>query len=280
MPNWCNNVISVTADDDNLPLINELILDANKEVDFNRAHPMPDIAENLKDKGSWLVQSSIAGWTMANWGVRGNAHHTKRLDNSTTYFSTAYSPPTQWFFKLAEILSERNLKCEVKLQWGEPGANVGGELYVGEDYEVDSTMYNNKQLNEFLGGSDDPHEDIIGELKTMIGTSGNIKVLDVAVGHLHDLLYDHYSDELTFTDNNGDNISIKNLTEPDGVMVRLYGNNRRMSMTHLTDTLGEEIISLELLQSEDISPFVDLIVKLTDLFNEHNIDVEKCDDYG
>lgn len=83
---------------------------------------------------------------------------------------------------------------------------------------------------------------------TEVGTPEVItKVLDVAVGHIHDIIFED-GDTRKSSKIDDTNICVGNITEPDGVFFET--ENLRFEIDRLTTTLGDELYSIDFTKTE------------------------------
>lgn len=131
MPNWCNNVLTLTHEDPKL--IERARVAAKSNTLFNEFLPMPT-----------EFQESIGGydWALSNWGTKWDADVTYVSDADLTgveiHFDTAWSPPIEFYQHLESI------GFEVTGRYFEPGCAFIGEYSGGADscYKLDTTNKN------------------------------------------------------------------------------------------------------------------------------------------
>ena len=204
MPNWCNNRLRVIGSKENIAKYRHLFLlpkknEHGQQFSFACAVPQP---ENLyKNPLNWkkeieLTEQGIPNWynwNINNWGTKWNAdcydieeNYGGETDHMIFYFNTAWSPPTQWFYKLCDQIEAGDLILE--MFFSEIGVSFAGTLVYDQDgniveYEgriTDVICDTDIQIkyNKHKGGWEDP--------------DGN-DVDDDYIGYEFDYGYEYYS---------------------------------------------------------------------------------------
>lgn len=131
MPNHCYNEIQIVSNK-GLEPIRKLILNNEKEVDFNLCAPQPEEVRTSPDRlGSEdMNKPNWYDWNCENWGTKWNAYESEIIQDIDQYddllevkFTTAWGVPYEWVKRLAEKLFEYD-----------PDANMCG-FYRVEGYE-------------------------------------------------------------------------------------------------------------------------------------------------
>jgi hypothetical protein len=146
MPNWCQNRLIVIGQSERIAAFAANNKDENQPLTFAAAVPMPE-----SEKDNWY------DWNCANWGTKWDACDVKIdtdedqgwvMDDpehvTISYaFDSAWSPPENWFVKLAEQWPDLNLMLNyVELGMGFTGQMIhkaddddgtwSGELHVSD----------------------------------------------------------------------------------------------------------------------------------------------------
>jgi len=150
MPNWCQNELSVTVNDnstnDNLNNFISFNESGKSKLDFNKLIPMPDEIKNTSSPNNSDTKNLLINkygvdnwydWSIKKWGTKWNLClnevYIDRSDMNITYsFDTAWSPPIPWIMKLIDSYSN----LDINLEYQEPSMNFGGKI-----------QYNNGELN-------------------------------------------------------------------------------------------------------------------------------------
>jgi hypothetical protein len=122
MPNWCNNVLTITGDKVQLDKIKYLLEESAKEERgmFITLVGIPEgITPEEHDKDWWDIHISYWG---CKWDVDYEEHSASYYDdNMTLCFETAWSPPIGFCEKLAQYFS-----VKVENFYSEPGVGFAG----------------------------------------------------------------------------------------------------------------------------------------------------------
>jgi len=138
MPNWCNNTMTVSGDPEKVAEFVEqqkaVALDPDGTpigeslLDFDQVVPMPSVLRNRKSPSD---DKSITWyeWAVANWGTKWGAcdvgYDYKEGNDTVLYdFSSAWSPPVDWFEKVIEYYPW----LDFQLEWEEGGMGFAGKL--------------------------------------------------------------------------------------------------------------------------------------------------------
>ena len=126
MPNWVENVLSITKGDPSVVwdairnpdrLQNPEFPDYDDTAfDFNRLIPMPEELHNCGSIGtmSGITDDHLYPWHITNWGTKWNAcyvHFSLKPEDKDTVlvFKTAWAPPVPIFEALAEKFPEHEI---------------------------------------------------------------------------------------------------------------------------------------------------------------------------
>lgn len=134
MPNWCDNIATITGPKEVIAEVKSILEDPEGEL-LNWMVPRPGTEEE-----NWY------NWNVSNWGTKWDiteAYISDSDDQSITFsFSSAWAPPVDAFRNWAE----QNGQVQFTLKYFEPGVEFLGEAtYDGEYFDDD-----------FTSGSDDP----------------------------------------------------------------------------------------------------------------------------
>lgn len=274
MTNWCQNVITIEADDDNIALVKELIYDGNREVDFTRAVDMPDSIKNATAEfNTSMVVEPTAAWANANWGTSSNAFHTMILPNNDIYFTTKWQPPLAWFAGLCKLLDWRNININIKMVYGEAGQHIGGYVTNDDHGGVIRGELSAEELNEFLASDEEDPEDedanhyLIPRLNNIIDGIDFTKILNVPIKQICDALTLKYEGSVTFATRANDTITMMVLDEPDGIRISCYESDLVIQLNELDKTLYDDISKTEKLSSIAIIELAQALAFIDKLLN-------------
>lgn len=123
MPNWCSNILTVTPENSNVLISEDLPLglfedvDGGEELSFARTFPVP---EALQKGDGWY------NWCIANWGTKWDASSTHVVENSgnkvEVCFDTAWSPPFGWYNFISRLYPNLLFRAD----YMEPGNSFVG----------------------------------------------------------------------------------------------------------------------------------------------------------
>lgn len=151
MPNWCNNELVISGDEENVAKAKTFILKDNN-VDFSILSPMPEsITSNKGDM--WY------NWAMSNWGVKWNVIEGSTIAFEGGYiFSTAWCHPDIWFTNLVDKLYQEGIIVDITLKYAEGGCWFGGEITNDDDGGTISNTYDDDEIRSFLQYEDEEDE--------------------------------------------------------------------------------------------------------------------------
>lgn len=116
------------------------------------------------------------------------------------------------------------------------------------------------------------------KLQDIVDDAEEIEVLTMAVGYLHDLLYEYYDEYLTFNDINLGDVDLRCTTEPDGVAIDFEELDFTIEATSLNESILDNVplsgLSDEILESIGV-----VINDIYDLMVEHGINPEESKEY-
>jgi len=137
MPNWCNNILTVSEPSA------ELVKYLQEEgFSFDKIKPMPP---ELKEGDGWY------DWAVENWGTKWDLDENPFLFDSISeneisfWFDTAWSPP----MGVIEALSEKFYKDHFVLQYLEMGMGFCGEASFSDGSVVDNQSSEEKEVAKF-----------------------------------------------------------------------------------------------------------------------------------
>lgn len=108
----------------------------------------------------------------------------------------------------------------------------------------------------------------------------HLAVLGVAIGHIHDLLYDEYGDELVFASTLNKSISMINLMDPDGLEITIENDQTPIvHSTSLTSTIYDSF-NRTVHSDDDILNYVDILEYIYDLMIMEDMEPEQHYEYG
>ncbi len=131
MPNWCNNSINISGDDES---IKKLLIEAkSEESDFTLNNLIPIPKEQEED---WY------NWRVSNWGTKwdiGKVEIEINEGNASFNCETAWAPPNEALQKI----SEKYPTLTFEMFYEEPGMDFCGKVVYqnGEALEDVSTSY-------------------------------------------------------------------------------------------------------------------------------------------
>lgn len=117
-------------------------------------------------------------------------------------------------------------------------------------------------------------------IEQKVVNKSHLTVLDVAIGNIHDLLYDEYGDVLVFASASNKSISMSNLMQPDGLDISIQGEELPLVYsTHLNNTIYDSINRVSHTDA-DILHLVDILEFTYDLMIENDMEPEQYYDYS
>ena len=167
MPNWCNNVVSLTHRD--RKMISRAVKSAQKDALFNEFVPVPQALSDTTEGsyGDKLEQARLndlresnrrtygySSWydfAIGEWGCKwdisngGDDYKIKKVDAGyavTLSFDTAWSPPINFYDKLVE------LEFDVEAMHYESGVGFCGQYFDGGEETYDLSSLTSEQVKE------------------------------------------------------------------------------------------------------------------------------------
>lgn len=156
MPNWCDNMATITGPASVIKEIKEILESDDPEL-LNYMVPQPNFAGE-SDWYSWNVENWGTKWDIASPTINDD----DRDDSISFGFSSAWGPPVQAFENWAR--GQDNVTFQ--LDYFEPGIGfVGTATYDGEYFDDDSLDHNSDpelyktKVREEWGWEDDEEEE-------------------------------------------------------------------------------------------------------------------------
>lgn len=114
MPNWCNNILTVTPQEVGDVLSEDVSLglfvdnDGEPEsLSFARTFPVP---EALQKTGGWYE------WCIDNWGTKWDANSSSIIENTNekieVFFETAWAPPFGWYLFVSKLYPNLTFRAD------------------------------------------------------------------------------------------------------------------------------------------------------------------------
>lgn len=142
MPNWCSNELTVSGEQKQIAKFRKLAEQKNKDgekqaLSLGNFYPEPDytkvaVYSTFKglsgDKRDKPVKPDRAwyDWRLQHWGTKWELSNVELIDEDTEYlvygFDTAWSPPVEWFEKVAKDYPELTFR----LKYEEEGVGFMG----------------------------------------------------------------------------------------------------------------------------------------------------------
>ena len=126
MPNWCENVLDIDGDKEEIARFVKENTTKNGCLSFQKALPLP---ENEEDWFNWCCDNWGTKWDISSEDDEDDYDAKMREDATSVGFYTAWSPPINWLQYVA--LMYPTLKFE--LRYGEPGNNFSGYIVIQND---------------------------------------------------------------------------------------------------------------------------------------------------
>jgi len=201
MPNWCENLLTISNND--TEVLNQFYLNnktEENELDFNCICPVPselmntESPNNLDDiKKQELIDkygfSDWYNWCNNNWGTKWNASDVNynKYDNQLVYsFNTAWGPPNAWFIKLTEKYTD----LEIRLEYEESGMDFAGFM----DYSDGILSDESYSLSDHIWENCD-HEIVTNTIETVINENFHI-FEDENTDEITDMVIEELCDEI------------------------------------------------------------------------------------
>lgn len=145
MPNWCNNIVVVRSNKENISKLNEFLENNNGKEWFNFFRPLP---EELQNGDGWYQ------WSVENWGCKWNCDAQNWAIEEdgkaiSFWFDSPWGPPIQ----LYEFISHGydNDSWDVSATFHEEGMGFVGEFVEGyEDTYEYSDLESLEDIPEHL----------------------------------------------------------------------------------------------------------------------------------
>ena len=136
MPNWCENVLTVRAENrDRLLEVLSEIGHEKSPLDFAAIIPEPDTETYRESQVGPGAFPEWYEWRVANWGTKWNAGDVEMSESEAQAvftFNTAWSPPVP----VIEQLAEKYPDLIVSLAYDEPGMDFGGYTVMRGDEQL------------------------------------------------------------------------------------------------------------------------------------------------
>lgn len=116
------------------------------------------------------------------------------------------------------------------------------------------------------------------QLEKVIGDVEQVEVLTMAVGYIHDVLYENYDEYLTYNDVNQGDVDIRCTTEPDGICITFEELDFTIEVASLDESILQNL-PLDNIDDEIIASIAVVIRDLHELMEEHGINPEECKEY-
>jgi len=204
MPNWCENILVVYADNEHkINLFYEENKTQKEELDFNCVCLLPEKLKNItspnnnlsdNDKNSLINKYGYDNWyqwNIANWGTKWGSCETNVYKKNeyekyelTYYFNTAWTPPDKWFYKLIEKYSTN---YDIKLEYSEPGCDFAGYIH----YSENELLEDNYSFSEQLWNNCDKDEIKNIIIKIINEENVNITIDDITELAMDEIQIDH-----------------------------------------------------------------------------------------
>ena len=161
MPNWVENNVMISGDNDKLVEIEKLLASKNCVFDFDKVIPMPPHSDTFyRDGNLGPAESKKYGsnnwydWSVNNWGTKWNSCESvityKDEENLHYSFQTAWSPAIPVIKKLAEMFD-----VEIRFVYiNEDYGNDCGRLIINNGKVIEDTYYETggeKMIEEEFG---------------------------------------------------------------------------------------------------------------------------------
>lgn len=173
MPNWVENIVNITGDED---VIKQLVLD---ELDFNKYRPCTidecDRNKEVKDKYGFKTPAWYI-WNCENWGTKWNVNdvncNVRYADPRQAHFAflTAWSPPQEFLRYLTEIM---------------PGLTIKHRYYEGGMDIIGKCCYENGVMNEI-----DVEDEVLFVRKWFYDQYMKVLRDDVDIDYIEEILSD------------------------------------------------------------------------------------------
>lgn len=111
---------------------------------------------------------------------------------------------------------------------------------------------------------------LIERMKPRFTNPEHLYVLGVAVGHIHDILYEEYDDVIHFSDSIGKPIEVSNTTEPDGLAVTF--SDFTIEVSSMGGQLIDHLPDSDSVSKSQLDDLLILIAGLYDLMVEHEVE--------
>jgi hypothetical protein len=163
MPNWCNNHLTITGDNENLDRIKFYLEDIESK---DNTSPGIFMALVGRDKSIELNEYEHGGWYDANinyWGCKwdvsyNEANITYDDESITMSFDSAWSPPINFIQHLGRLF---NVSCE--LYYEEPGCDFCGKSYFDNENGLTEEDYTYNE-GRFVFDKENFFESIDGDI--------------------------------------------------------------------------------------------------------------------
>jgi hypothetical protein len=136
MPNWCNNTITINADEKVLDSFENFLEENNGKGWFSFFRPIP---QEIAEGDEWY------GWALQNWGCKWNcdAQDWTRDDEGIHFwFDSPWGPPIE----LYEFLDDSDINVDASFL--EEGMSFVGRFYEGESEEYEYESGNPESLED------------------------------------------------------------------------------------------------------------------------------------
>lgn len=164
MPNYCDNSLTIYANNETIEKIRSLVHSEENEFDFNNIIPMPaHIYDGVlgSEERELYGMNNWYDWSNQYWGTKWNSVDACFGDNNF-YFQTAWSPASPVVAELARLFPD----AELWFQYEEFGVGFCGvEVYQGGRlvYEMQGDIVQNWTLEDPESCNEDEAEEYLIE---------------------------------------------------------------------------------------------------------------------
>lgn len=107
-----------------------------------------------------------------------------------------------------------------------------------------------------------------------------IHAFGVAVGNIHDIIYERYDGSVSYCDRNNNWVSINLVDEPDGIIVLFQDSRLSFYNDQLTTSMYDTLKNDSLPDQDGVNRYVDLLEFVNDFLIENNTNPEENWDYS
>lgn len=122
--------------------------------------------------------------------------------------------------------------------------------------------------------------EVAKRVSEVIVNQEHLCVLTVAIGHVHDLLYDKYDEHMDFFDRDRNIIMVRTMPTPDRFQFTIANGEICIVVDSMESTILNSLPSSEILTDHQITTIADTLSALYLFMVDEGLTPEECIEYG